>query len=60
MTNNKLTTEIIKKMYYCAFNNVPTKLGIKKLSGGLKNLVYLLDDGQKYYVLKTEPINKKI
>lgn len=60
MSANKLTNKVFKEIYFTAFKRYPIKLGIKKLSGGLKNRVYLLDAGNKKYIIKTEPVNKKI
>ena len=53
--NNNLNSNIFNDIYFTAFNKKTKNLGIKKLSGGLKNRVYLLDDGKNRFVLKTEP-----
>lgn len=46
---------IIKKIYEKNFNKKSDNLNISILSGGLKNAVYLLDDGIEKFVLKIAP-----
>lgn len=45
----------IKQMYKEAFNKDTTDIKISKLSGGLKNAVYLIEDGSQRVVLKIAP-----
>ena len=59
MKERIITIDVIKSMYYEAFHKKLKNIGIQKLSGGLKNRVYLLDDGKNKLVLKVEPINDK-
>lgn len=60
MNSNDLTKEVFAKMYFAAFNKNAINLGIQKLSGGLKNRVYLMDDGKNRFVLKTVPSENKV
>ncbi len=46
---------IIKKMYEKSFHTSPINIVISKLSGGLKNAVYLIEDNGKKIVLKIGP-----
>lgn len=55
--NDGLLNEVICEMYEYAFKRKVNNIGIKKLSGGLKNKVYLIDDGKRKIVLKVEPSN---
>lgn len=50
--------ETIKKMYTKQFNKQTDNLHISILSGGMKNAVYLLDDGEFKIVLKIAPQNE--
>lgn len=52
---NYQSDEAIKRMYKNAFQVDPENIKISKLSGGLKNAVYLIEDGTKKIVLKIAP-----
>lgn len=45
----------IKQMYKAAFSKEPTNIKISKLSVGLKNAVYLIEDNDQQVVLKIAP-----
>ena len=49
---NYQDNNVIKKMYKRAFNSEENDIKISKLSGGLKNAVYLLETKNGKYVLK--------
>ncbi len=53
MKNRTLTPEIFKNIYKAAFGKKIRNLGVSKFNGGLKNRVYLIDDGKNKYVIKT-------
>ena len=59
MKERIIDPSVIEHMYQAAFHKKKT-IGIQKLSGGLKNRVYLIDDGKTKIVLKVEPINDKL
>lgn len=48
----------IRKMYECHFKKASKDIVITKLSGGLKNAVYLLEDGEEKIVLKIAPVDE--
>ena len=48
----------IKKMYSSAFNKPCDNIRISKLSGGLKNAVYLIEDGEEKVVLKISSVDE--
>ena len=52
---NYQSVEVVKKMYEKSFNNYSDGIEITKLSGGLKNAVYLINDGGSKVVLKVAP-----
>ncbi len=52
---NYQSEEIIKLMYEESFQKKSNKLNIMKLSGGMKNAVYLIDDDGNKVVLKIAP-----
>ena len=52
---NYQTDELIKKLYSNYFNKRADNLKISILSGGMKNAVYLLEDGELKIVLKIAP-----
>lgn len=52
---NYQSESVIKKIYETFFQGNVDNLTISVLSGGLKNAVYLLDDGKKKVVLKIAP-----
>ena len=60
MKERIIDPSVIEKMYYEAFHKKNKHIGIQKLSGGLKNRVYLLDDGKTKLILKVEPVNDKL
>ena len=49
--------EKIKKIIQKKIGN-NKKIELKKLSGGLKNIIYLIEVDNKKYVFKSEPANK--
>ena len=53
MKTRTLTDDGFKKIYKEIFNKNPRNLGVSKLPWGLKNRVYLMNDGKNKYVLKT-------
>ena len=55
---NYQSDEDIKRMYNNVFNEHVRDLKVKKLSGGLKNSVYLIDDNGNKIVLKVAPIDE--
>lgn len=55
---NYQSDENIKRMYTNAFHKPSDNIIIKKLSGGLKNSVYLIDDMETKVVLKVSPIDE--
>lgn len=55
---NYQSNHLITKMYEKAFNKENAYLNISKLSGGLKNAVYLIDDGLMKFVLKIASNNE--
>lgn len=55
---NYQSNQLITKMYEKAFNKENAYLNISKLSGGLKNAVYLIDDGLMKFVLKIASNNE--
>ncbi|MBR5227938.1 MAG: hypothetical protein IKV94_04800 [Clostridia bacterium] len=59
MCNSNLTNTTFYEIYNAAFKKKPKNLGIKKLSGGLKNRVYLMDDGKTKYIVKMGPSRNK-
>lgn len=48
----------IKEMYEFHFKKDSTNLMVRKLSGGLKNAVYLLENGEEKIVLKISPLDE--
>jgi len=52
---NYQSESVIKKIYEAFFQGNVDNLTISVLSGGLKNAVYLLDDGKEKVVLKIAP-----
>lgn len=48
----------IKEMYEFHFKKDSSNISIVKLSGGLKNAVYLLEDGEEKIVLKIAPVDE--
>lgn len=59
MAQRVISREAFEKMYEAAFQK-KAELGIAKISGGLKNRVYLVDDGKNKYVFKTGPLDNKM
>ena len=57
---NYQSETIIKEMYSKAFNKDSNNINIAKLSGGLKNAVYLIEDDGKKVVLKSEAERKGV
>ncbi len=55
---NYLPNEDIRRIYNNAFNKTVENLIITKLSGGMKNSVYLIDDAGTKTVLKVAPIDE--
>ena len=55
---NYQSDENIKRMYMNAFHKPSDNIIITKLSGGLKNSVYLIDDMGTKVVLKVSPIDE--
>ena len=55
LVKNYQTDQAIKNMYREAFNKSSDNIKISKLSGGLKNAVYLIEDESKKVVLKIAP-----
>lgn len=52
---NYQSDNFIKELYASSFNKKSIDLSISKLSGGMKNSVYLLRDGEEKLVLKVAP-----
>ena len=52
------TSEIIKNIYDKTFNKRSSNIKIEKLSGGLKNHVYLINDNENKMVLKIAPTDE--
>lgn len=48
----------IKRMYQKSFNKLADNINISKLSGGLKNAVYLIEDGNEKVVLKISSVGE--
>lgn len=55
---NYQSETIIKEMYSKAFNKDSNNINIAKLSGGLKNAVYLIEDDGKKVVLKISSLDE--
>lgn len=54
-TKNYQSEDTIKKLYKENFNKNADDIVISKLSGGMKNAVYLIDDNEEKLVLKIAP-----
>jgi len=55
LVKNYQSDETIRKMYEKSFGKILTYFKISRLSGGLKNAVYLIEDSDKKIVLKIAP-----
>ena len=59
LVKNYYSNEIVKKMYEKSFGKDSSLIEIKRLSGGLKNAVYLISDNNEKVVLKISSIDER-
>lgn len=59
-SKNYQSYETIKEIYEKSFKKVNTNITVKKLSGGMKNAVYLIEDNDEKIVLKIGSQNETV